>query len=195
MPQTEASLLAAIALLAAMPLAAQETPADEETQEEVEAGPLEISGQISEGLATIPDGTRVELVLIEELSSKRARKGDLVRLAVAHDHVVGETIVIPEDTIAIAEITAAESSGMMGRGGKLAARALYLELPGGPARLSGELSDSGSGKTALATIVTGLVGVGIFIKGKEAVLPEGTRLMVLLDREARIPLAGRDSPE
>lgn len=135
---------------------------------------------------TIAPGTEITLRTTAEISGQRVRKGDLFKLEVVEDFVIGERVLIPKGTAAVAEFTRAEPSGMMGRGGHLAARVRYLELPQGTVRLTGELSESGRNQTGLAA-VTALVGFGIFIKGKAAVIPAGTELLVVLDREARFP--------
>ena len=157
-------------------------PPPQQAQGGVHAEPLPATHAIAVG-------TELLLRTVDDISSESVRKGDLFHLELAEDYVANGMMLVPKGTVAVAEFTQAERKGMMGCGGKLAARALYLKLPDGPVRLSGELSDKGKSKTGLATVVTGLVGVGIFIEGKAAVIPKGSELVVQLDREVRIPIA------
>lgn len=132
-------------------------------------------------------GTRILLRTTAEISSRTARKGDLIALEVNEPVTVDGIVAIPAGTPAIAELTVAEKKGMMGQAGKLAARMLYLEMPQGPVRVSGELASVGRDQTGLAVVATGLtMGFAFFVTGKTAVIPEGTELGVMLDREALI---------
>ncbi len=136
----------------------------------------------------LPAGSQIALVTSEELSSKRHRKGDLVTLSVSEDVILDGVTVIPRATPVIAQISQAEKKGLMGRGGKLTARVLYLELPSGPVRLSGEVGVAGKSHTGAATAATAVVsGFAFVISGKSAVIPEGTELVAFLDRDARFP--------
>lgn len=149
-----------------------------------------------DGRASVPVGSQIVLRTTAEISSKTSRKGDLVALEVSEDWQIGGVTLIPAGTPAVGELTQADQKGMMGRGGKLAARMLYLELPSGPVRISGKLIEAGRDQTGLATVITGLTGgLTPFITGKSAVIPAGTELIVVLDREASIPPLKAPDPE
>lgn len=137
--------------------------------------------------SVLPAGSQIALVTTEELSSKRHRKGDLVTLSVKEDIIRDGVTLIPRATPVVAQIIEAEEKGLMGRGGKLTARVLYLELPRGPVRLSGELGVAGKSLTGAATAATAVVsGFAFVISGKSAVIPKGTEMIAILDRDARI---------
>ncbi|SMQ69543.1 hypothetical protein SAMN06297468_1729 [Altererythrobacter xiamenensis] len=184
MPSRLALGAASLALLAA-PLCAQDTEASADT---AEVAPVAVPHRIA-----LPVGSDVPLRTLEEVSSKTARKGDLVRLEVAEDYVIDGRVVLPRGTPAVAELTLAEKKGWMGRAGKLAARMLYLDLPAGPVRLSGELGEAGQSNAEVATVLSAFTGLG-FITGKSAVIPAGTELVARLDREARIPVEAEAAP-
>lgn len=184
MPSKLAVGAASLALLAT-PLSAQETEASADT---TEATTVAVPQRI-----VLPAGSQVPLRILEEVSSKTARKGDLVKLEVAEDYLVDGRVVLSEGTPATAELTLAEKKGWMGRAGKLAARMLYLELPRGPVRLSGELGEAGQSNAEVATVLSAFTGLG-FITGKSAVIPAGTELVARLDREARIPVEVETAP-
>ncbi len=175
------ALLVAALLMAAMPgpLAAQ--PIKLELPAEPETPPTMI---------LLSPGTSIAARTADEISSKLQRKGDLVRLIVAEDTLVDDHIVVPKGTPIVAEVTLAQEKGTMGQAGALAARLLYLDLPSGPVRLSGELGTRGRDKSELAVAATALVsGFAFLIEGKNAVIPAGTQVTATLDREARVPVA------
>lgn len=176
---------AASLALGTAPLSAQEVEASADT---VEATPESAPQRIA-----LPAGSQVPLRTLQEVSSKTARKGDLVKLEVAEDYVIDGRVVLPRGTPAVAELTLAEKKGWMGRAGKLAARMLYLELPTGPVRLSGELGEAGQSNAEVATVLSAFTGFG-FVTGKSAVIPAGTELVARLDRESRIPVEVETAP-
>lgn len=134
---------------------------------------------------TIPAGSVIRMRTVEEISSKTARKGDLVKLEVAHDFKHDGVTAIRAGTPAVAELTLAEKKGWMGRSGKLEARMLYLDLPTGAVRISGKLGDDGQSNEGVATVLSLFTGFG-FVTGKSAVVPAGTEIATRLDRSARL---------
>lgn len=136
----------------------------------------------------LPARSSLTFVVAEEVSSKKARKGDLIRLTLRDDLTFDGKVIVPAGAPAIGEITVAAKKGWMGEGGRLAARMLYFDFESGPVRISGPLGGTGDDQTELATL-TAVATAGLipFVTGKSAVIAEGTELSVLLDREARIP--------
>lgn len=171
-------------MCAAHPLTAQQA-GDEQTQTAVPAAPREVR----DNRLIIPANTRLGFTLAETLSSKKVKRGDLIQLTLRDSITHEGAVIVPAGSPAVGEITRAQENGFMGRGGRLAVRMLYLDLPNGPVRVSGPLGDAGKDQTALATAVTtATLGFVFFVRGKSAVIEEGTALDVVLDREARIPL-------
>ncbi len=137
----------------------------------------------------LPTQSRIAFVVAEEVSSKKVRKGDLIRLTLKDELTFDGKVIVPAGAPAIGEITVAAKKGWMGEGGRLAARMLYFDFDGGPVRISGPLGGAGDDQTELATL-TAVATMGLipFVTGKSAVIAEGTELSVVLDREARIPV-------
>lgn len=163
--------------LAALALCLAPVPAD------AQDAPSGMTAAPAVAAHTVPAGTAIAVVTTQELTSKRHRKGDLVTLAVAEDVTLAEKVVIPAGTPVVAQITDAQTSGLMGQGGRLQARVLYLELPSGPVRLSGTLAAAGKSNMSAATAATALVsGFAFMISGKSAVIPAGTHQSAVLDR-------------
>jgi len=71
---------------------------------------------------TIPDGTELFVVTIDETSSKVATEGDPVNFRVAEDVVIDGRPVIAKGTLVKGTVVSAVRSGRMGKGGKLGVR-------------------------------------------------------------------------
>ena len=175
--------LAALALALGTPVAAQ--PAQDSpppVAEIMPAGPTANGKDI-----VLPIGMRIALVTDAEISSKRARKGDLVTLRAKDDLVHAGKVFVAAGTSAVGEITEVQQKGMMGQGGRLSLRMLYLEMGDGrTVRVSGQIASIGDDQTALASAATtATMGFVFFVTGKSATIPEGTELQVTLDREVR----------
>ncbi|QUL37737.1 hypothetical protein [Erythrobacter sp. JK5] len=190
MPVRRLAILAPMVLIGA-PLAAQQAAQDLGPSQPVATSP---TGAIMRGDAVIlPVKSRLVFVTSEEISSRRARKGDLIKLALRDDLLFEGDVLVPAGTSALGEITFAQKKGFMGEGGKLSARTLYFDLPSGPVRITGPLVQAGEDQTELATLVaTASLGMFMFVTGKSAVIPKGTQLTAVLDREARIPVPERE---
>ena len=167
----------------AMPLVAQDkAPEPAQTQ------PSKIGKTATAPRSGLPSGTRIGFVTLEEISTKRVRKGDQVKLALRDDVFHEGTIILAAGTSAVGEVTRAEKKGMMGHGGKLSIRMLYIETSSGPMRVTGEILSANESQTGLATAVaTASLGVVFFVTGKSAVVPAQTKVDVVLERDARIP--------
>ncbi len=174
---------------AAFALAALGAPLAAQTETKSAAEAADASGPTLRGNTLIlPAQTRLAFVVAEEVSSKKARKGDLIALTLRDDLVFNGTLIVPAGAPAIGEITRANKKGWMGEGGRLAARMLYFDFESGPVRISGPLGGTGDDQTELATLtVLATGGLVPFVTGKSAVIAEGTELSAVLDREARIP--------
>lgn len=69
---------------------------------------------------TVPEGTAIQVRLLQELKSGRERKGEQVRLEVASDVLASDrTLLIPRGTPAVGTITRSNGRGMFGKPGKL----------------------------------------------------------------------------
>ncbi len=168
-----------------MPACAQDANAEQAEQR------AQVQTHANGNKLVLPRSTRLGFRLAQTLSSKKAKRGDLVRFTLRDGITHQGMMIVPAGSPAIGEVIRAQENGFMGRGGRLAVRMLYLDLPSGPVRVSGPLGGAGRDQTVLATAVTtATLGIVFFVKGKSAVIKEGTPLDVTLDREARIPLPG-----
>lgn len=135
----------------------------------------------------VPRGTEIALVTTTPLSSEKNAKGDLVRMTVARDVIIGGVMVIPQGAEAVGELTRAERKGAFGASGKLEARMLYIIVDGSTYRLGGAISVNGRSGTTEA-IATGIaVGTLAFVvTGRRAEIAAGTAVTAYLDRDAHL---------
>lgn len=121
------------------------------------------------------------------VSSADAHVGDNVDFETLDDVKVGESIVIPKGSTAMATVTEAQAKRRMARGGKLAMNIDYVRLPSGERLpLRGVQSVKGGGHTGAMT--GGMVATAIvffpaapfflFMHGKDISIPKGHEVTV-----------------
>lgn len=135
----------------------------------------------------IPAETIIPMVIQDELNSKTAQEGDIVRFAVAEDVLVDDVVVIPRGMEATGTITKARKSGRFGKDGKIeitfdsvrAADSTPVPLTVGEKtkdeykRTAGAVGASAAGAIILGPV--GLVG-GLFVHGNDVTIDSGTTM-------------------
>ena len=159
----------------------------------------------------IPAGTALDIQATHSVSSKDAKLGDLISFRVLVPVKVGDSIVIGGNALVTAQIAKAKRAGHWGKAGKLTwmmrdvvavdltrvSLTANADYPGGVQGVTGQ---SHGGEVATRTIVIGallaptIVGAPLalmhgFKRGEQAVLPEGKRLVVYVQKDTiiRIP--------
>jgi len=126
----------------------------------------------------VPAGTTVYCRLDERVTSKKkeTQVGDIVRASVWRDVVVDGAIVIKAGTPVRAHVAKRRSAKIAGVQGKLEIAADNVALVDGEeVRLEGGYDKRGRGRKAVSiTLAAVLLWPLIFIKGKQAILEEGT---------------------
>lgn len=139
----------------------------------------------------IAEGTVVTLEILEPLSSALAKRGDKFRLRLADTLSVEGNEVLASGMEGVGEIIHAEKSRSGGKPGELLLAARYLEHAGARISLRG-LKLGGAGKdnvnAALATSFA-LGPLALFVRGREIVIPAGTRA------QAKISVAADLTPQ
>lgn len=139
----------------------------------------------AEGKLILEDGTPVRLRLTRTLSSADAKTGDRVDFEVLDPVKLGDTLVIPQGSIAWATVTDAEHKKRMGRGGKLNVNIDAVKLANGDkANLKATKDTQGGGHVGAMTgamVATGIVffpaaPLFLFMHGKDIVIPKGTEI-------------------
>lgn len=128
--------------------------------------------------AYIPGGTMLNLELIDGLSSKTNRLGDVVKFKMMDNLLINDVTVIPAGSTVYGKITELTGSGLFGRAGKLAFSIDYVKTINNitvPLQYAGKIeAGSDGGAVAVATVVS-LVG-GLFMKGKNVTVAAGTKI-------------------
>ncbi|PJG48950.1 hypothetical protein CAF53_12435 [Sphingobium sp. LB126] len=138
--------------------------------------------------AILPEGMAIPLQTREDISSKSARTGDEVELAVAKPVTIGGVVVLPAGTSAVGEVTRARDNGLLGRSGKLDIRVDRLKVGQLDIPVRGQRNAKGKSGT-LGSVGAGIVflPLAILVRGKDVKLPAGTVFDVYVDQEVHIP--------
>lgn len=160
----------------------------------------------------IPAGTALDIQATHSVSSMDARLGDLISFRVLVPVKVGDSIVIGANALVTGQIAKAKRAGHWGKAGKLSwtmrdvvavdltrvSLTANADYPGGQQGVTGQ---SHGAEVATRTAVMGallaptIVGAPLalmhgFKRGEQAVLPEGKRFVVYVQRDTiiRIPI-------
>jgi hypothetical protein len=159
----------------------------------------------------IPAGTALDIQATHSVSSMDAKMGDLISFRVLVPVKVGDSIVIGDNALVTGRIAKAKRAGHWGKAGKLSwtmqdvvavdltrvSLTANTDYPGGQQGVSGQ---SHGGEVATRTAVMGallaptvvlapLALMHGFKRGEQAVLPEGKRFVVYVQKDTiiRIP--------
>lgn len=125
----------------------------------------------------LPRDTPIHLMTLTEVTTKTDTIGHRFKLRVNQPVVIGGATVIPVGALAWGEVTAADSSGNLGKAGSLTARLLYVEYAGQKIPISGDTS--AKGRTGTAETVVGVLSLGLlglFAKGNNAKIKAGEKI-------------------
>jgi hypothetical protein len=136
------------------------------------------------------DATEVTLKFAADLNSKTAHEGDPVEFLLDNDLKVGDTVVVPKGSHAVATVSTAKKAGMMGRPGDLSVQLQYLVSGGTHVRLRGTKGREGESKTGETVALTVIFGpIGLIKHGKDVDIPAGTPLTAYIDQDVWLPAA------
>ena len=160
----------------------------------------------------IPAGTALDIQATHSVSSKDAKLGDLISFRVLVPVKIGDSIVIGGNALVTAQIAKAKRAGHWGKAGKLTwmmrdvvavdltrvSLTANADYPGG---LQGVTGQSHGGEVATRTLVMGallaptIVGAPLalmhgFKRGEQAVLPEGKRFVVYVQKDTVVRVSG-----
>ena len=148
-----------------------------------------LAAQVPTARVTIPAGTPVHFTTAVALDSRSVRQGQRFELRVADDVRIGPATVIPKGAPAVGEVEAVSGKGMVGKAGKLVLQPLFIELSGERVYLTGTAVERGADATTGVAVGSLLLsGLGMFITGKSASLPPGTRIDGRIRTEVNLPV-------
>lgn len=136
----------------------------------------------------VAEGTLVTLEIMEPLDSSRVLRGDKFRIRLAEPLSVDENIVLDPGIEGVGEIVHAEKSRSGGKGGELLIAARYLDRNGTHVNLRGlKLGGKGKDSTNAALAVALALGpVGLFVHGREIIIPAGTLAQAKIAQEMEL---------
>lgn len=126
------------------------------------------------GGVVVDRDTLIRLMVLNEVSTRTAKPGDRFVLRVDENVVIDGVTIIPVGAKAWGEVLSAETSGAVGKGGKLNARLLYVEVGGDRIPIVGEnkvAGEKGTKQVAMAAIALG--PLALLAPGNNAKLKAG----------------------
>jgi len=143
----------------------------------------------------VPDGTQIEVELVNNVSGQEAKIGDIVDFKIISPVQINGVTVFEKGASARARITAAKKAGHWGHAGKLEWAMQDVQALDGnriPARFTQHaVGDSKGGTVAVAaaatTVLLGPVGLLWGLKkGKPAIIPAGNRYSIFVHGDTTI---------
>jgi hypothetical protein len=155
--------------------------------------PLESQGEggVFPSKLTIPDGTVIHLVLMDDLQGRKIKAGEQVHFQVREDLVLEHHTIIRTGSATVGHISLADKNGIAGKSGKMrihidsvvAVDGTVIRLRGDPEVVGGK-----NGRFAGARIAPDPVAAP-FIHGWDAKLPVGTKLNAFVDGDQPLSIA------
>ena len=131
------------------------------------------------------EDTPVRIKIARTMTSKDARVDERVDFEVLEDVKVGELVVIPRGSMAIATVTEAHPKRRMGRSGRLKMNIDYVRLTSGD-KVQLRAVKGGNGGNHVAAMTGAMVATSIvffpaaplflFMQGKDITIPKGTEV-------------------
>jgi len=136
-------------------------------------------------------GTTIELMIVREVDSDRAKPGDPVRLRVNRPVMIGPTVVVPAGTEAHGEVTAISSSGGLLKSGRLAVSITSIALGDRSIALDTVLEQRARGGKSDDVLKAMLAPMWLpFSRGNSAKLKAGELLSVQVDERICFAVEG-----
>jgi hypothetical protein len=212
----KAILAASIGVLFCSTIAAQSPLVTEPAANSIQESPAVVSAllpgtQVRD--VKIPAGTPIDIEATHAISSMDAKAGDLISFRVLIPVKINDAIVIDQKAIVTARLAKAKRAGHWGKAGKLLwtmqdvvavdlTRVSLMANPDFPDGRQGVTGQSHGGEVATKTVVMGallaptvvlapLALMHGFKRGEQAVVPEGKRFVVYVQKETtvRVPIA------
>ncbi len=153
------------------------------------------TGPAASAVVSVPDGTPVEIEVVETVTSEDLQEGDIVTFTVVNPVKIGDATVIEAGAPARARVLEVDKARFWGRSGKILwamQDAVAVDGNKVPLRFSKEARGGGSsGKVGIAVVATAIVfwpaaPVWGLKKGKKAVVPAGQRYQVFVHGDAEV---------
>lgn len=140
----------------------------------------------------LPEGAAIKVTLMQRLDSgdKGLEVGDKIRLQATNDVVVGGKVIIDKYAEAEGHLIKKEHSRWLGRKGKIDFAIDWIKaVDGTKVPLRSNAKAGGKSHVAGMVAVTALVSpIGLFMRGKNAVIKKGTEFTAYVDTDTPIAI-------
>ncbi len=135
----------------------------------------------------IPEGTEVQLVFVDPLSSATNGEGDRFTLRTDGGVKVDGQTVIKAGSIAVGTVTNARKRGYMGKAGELNVILSYVTVGDDRIKLRASKGKTGDAKVGATVALTVLFGpIGLLKRGKDIEIKPGTPITAFVDESAEV---------
>jgi hypothetical protein len=139
----------------------------------------------------LPEGTPINVVTAQEITSKQAKPNDPVNFTVNEDLVVNGQVVVRKGTAAIGSVINAEKGGYLGKSGKLGIQVESTQtVDGQPLKLRAAKGKEGNDKTNSTFALSMIVPFFMLKKGGDATIAAGSAVTVYTAEEKHFRVDG-----
>ena len=138
-----------------------------------------VVSKIQKGEAYIPGGTELTVEVVDEITSKKSKTGEFIKLKLLDNVIINDVIVIPAGASVDGHITKAKGSGMFGRAGTLEFSIDSVKTINNivvPLEYVGRIK-AGNDGGAIAVVAFASILGGAFMKGENVRIPAGTKIL------------------
>jgi hypothetical protein len=139
----------------------------------------------------VAEGTPINVVTAQDVTSKEAKPNDPVKFTVNEDLVINGQVVVRKGTAATGSVINAEKGGYLGKSGKLGVQVESTQtVDGQPLRLRAAKGKEGNDKTNSTMALSMISGFFLLKKGGEAKITAGTPVTVYAAEEKHFRVDG-----
>ena len=139
----------------------------------------------------LTEGTPINVVTAQEVTSKAAKPNDPVNFTVNEDLVINGQVVVRKGTPAIGSVINAEKGGYLGKSGKLGIQVESTQtVDGQPLKLRAAKGKEGDDKTTSTAVLSAIVPFFLLKKGGDATIAPGSAVTVYTAEEKRFRVDG-----
>jgi hypothetical protein len=139
----------------------------------------------------LSEGTSINVVTAQEVTSKAAKPNDPVGFTVNEDLVINGQVVVRKGTAAVGSVINAEKGGYLGKSGKLGIQVESTQtVDGQPLKLRAAKGKEGNDKTTSTAVLSAIVPFFLLKKGGDATIAPGTAVTVYTAEEKHFRVDG-----
>src|SRR6185437_2956526 len=139
----------------------------------------------------LAEGTSLNVVTAQEITSKDAKPNDPVSFTVAEDLTINGQVIVRKGTAAVGSVINAEKGGYLGKSGKLGVQVESTQtVDGQPLRLRAAKGKEGNDKTNSVIALSMISGLFLLKKGGDAKIAAATPVTVYVAEEKHFRVEG-----